>query len=286
MKRIAIDFKMALLDGVIGRCGSIYATSSLRPCQKHHLRAYEKASEFLICLILLLAIGFAVPAPAAEPPPPALPNTAPAPGQVAPSTPSTPDTPAPMTDIHDIRPPVPVGLDMPPWLVPVLLGLAGVVLLAALFFWWRRHRKKRTIETIVPELPPEMVAMHALDGIGGVRGQDGRAFYFRLSAVLRQYIFGRFGVGAPEMTTEEFLPCIERLPVDRDLARQLKQLCRAMDPVKFAGEKTVEKQMETDLFFARAFVRQTAPEATPETPPDTNAQNAQPTALPPAEGKG
>ena len=188
-----------------------------------------------------------------------------------------------MTDIHDIRPPVPVGFDMPPWLVPVLLSLAGVALLAALFFWWRRHRKKRVIETIVPEPPPEMVAMQALDGVGDVRGQDGRAFYFCLSAILRQYIFGRFGVGAPEMTTEEFLPCIERLPVDRDLARQLKQLCRAMDPVKFAGQKTVEKQMETDLFFARAFVRQTAPEAAPEMPPETNAQ---PPALPPAEGKG
>ena len=42
-----------------------------------------------------------------------------------------------MTDIHDIQPPVPVGFDMPPWLVPVLLSLAGVALLAALFFWWR-----------------------------------------------------------------------------------------------------------------------------------------------------
>lgn len=162
-----------------------------------------------------------------------------------------------MTDIHDIRPPVPVGFDMPPWLVPVLLALSGVALLAALFFWWLRRHKKRTIETIVPELPPERVAMQALDGIGDVRGQEGKAFYFRLSAILRQYIFGRFGVGAPEMTTEEFVPCIERLPVDRDLARQLKQLCRAMDPVKFAGQGVDEKKMEHDLFFVRGFVRQT-----------------------------
>lgn len=162
-----------------------------------------------------------------------------------------------MTDIHDIRPPVPVGIDMPSWLVPVLLILAGVALLAALFFWWRRHRKKRTNETIVPELPPEMIAKQALDKIGDVRGQDGKAFYFRLSAILRRYIFGRFSIGAPEMTTEEFLPCIDQLPIDRKLARQLKHLCRAMDPVKFAGQGANEKQMEQDLFFVRGFVRQT-----------------------------
>lgn len=188
-----------------------------------------------------------------------------------------------MTDIHDIRPPVPVGFDIPPWLVPILLTLAGAVLLAALFFWWCRHRKKRTIETIVPELPPEMLAKQALDGISDVRGQDGKVFYFRLSAILRRYIFGRFGVGAPEMTTEEFLPCIDRLAMDRELARQLKQLCRAMDPVKFAGKGVDEKQMEQDLFFVRGFVRQTTPEAAPETPPENGTA---PTALPPAEGKG
>ena len=98
-----------------------------------------------------------------------------------------------------------------------------------------------------------MVAMQALDGIGDVRGQDGKAFYFRLSAILRRYIFGRFSVGAPEMTTEEFLPCIDRLPIDRELARQLKQLCRAMDPVKFAGETGERETDGTGLVFCARF---------------------------------
>jgi hypothetical protein len=38
------------------------------------------------------------------------------------------------------------------------------------------------------------------------------------------------------MTTEEFLPCIEALEMDNDLAQRLRSLCRAMDPVKFGGE--------------------------------------------------
>ena len=167
-----------------------------------------------------------------------------------------PPSPAPMTDIHDIRPPVPVGFDAP-WLGPALLTLATIVLLAVLVWWWRRRRKTQAIETIVPELPPETIAKAALDRISDVRGQEAKAFYFELSAILRQYVHGRFDVGAPEMTTEEFVPCIDRLAIDRDLARQFKQLCRAMDPVKFAGQDADERQMEKDLFFARAFVRQT-----------------------------
>ena len=159
-------------------------------------RMMKPWSCIVIGLVLwLTTLGQGIAAPDGENTPPAGPPAVP--GQAA------PDTPAPMTDIHDIHPPVPVGFDAP-WLMPVLLTLAGVVILAALVWWWRRRRKQKKIETIVPELPPDMIANKALEEIGDVRGQDGKAFYFRLSAILRQYIWGRFGVGAPEMTTEEF----------------------------------------------------------------------------------
>ncbi|WP_054692974.1 DUF4381 family protein [Desulfosarcina cetonica] len=210
----------------------------------------------MLCLWLGLPVAIAQQAAPASPSVP--------PGQAAPAT------PAPMTDIHDIRPPIPVGFDAP-WLILALVALAAILVAAGLFWWWKRHRRRRTIETIVPELPPEMIANQALDAIGDVRCIDGKLFYFRLSAILRQYVFGRFGVGAPEMTTEEFMPCIDRLAVDRELARQFKQLCRAMDPVKFGGVTTMERQMEGDLMFARTFVRQT-------TPPDPAAPAEEPAA--------
>lgn len=99
--------------------------------------------------------------------------------------------------------------------------------------------------------------MQALDHLADLRRLDGKTFYFRLSAILRQYVFGRFAVGAPEMTTEEFIPRIDRLNMDKGLAQRLRVLCRAMDPVKFGSETAVEKQMETDLLFAREFVNKT-----------------------------
>ncbi|MCJ7830180.1 MAG: hypothetical protein MUP74_02220, partial [Desulfobacterales bacterium] len=143
-----------------------------------------KRIPFIGCgLILYMAFMLVIPAMGAQTT--ALPS--PPPEANAPA----PDTPAPMTDIHDILPPVSVGI-YAPWLVPVLLTLAAAAILAAAWWFWKKRKQARAIETIVPELPPEMTAMQALDEISDVRQLEGRIFYFRLSTILRQYAFGRF----------------------------------------------------------------------------------------------
>ena len=238
-----IKVQIIFLSCVIGRRSMCNTASSLWPGQKYYLNLYHLALVFLILAVVSVTPAWCEGKTGSADSPAAAESAA-------------PDSGAPMTDIHDILPPVPVGLEAP-WLWIGLIAL-GVVLLAALA--WRLYknvRKARSIETIVPELPPELIARQALDQLSDFRGMDGKTFYFRLSAILRHYVFGRFGVGAPEMTTEEFLPCIDSLSIDTDLSRGLKTLCRAMDPVKFGGQKTAEKQMETDLFFAREFVRKT-----------------------------
>ena len=240
MKTALTTMVLARPEG--GRCITYTATTD-NAVQNHCRQCYTVGVVLLLLTVFQVAVvmGEEAAAPA---------------GPAASAGSPAAHAPAPMTDIHDILPPVPVGMDAP-WLVPVLLALAAAAALAAAWWFWNKRKKDRTIETIVPELPPEMTAMQALDEISDVRRWDGKTFYFRLSAILRQYVFGRFAVGAPEMTTEEFMPCIDRLDMDKSLARGLRGLCRAMDPVKFGGETVMEKQMESDLFFAREFVRKT-----------------------------
>ena len=127
----------------------------------------------ILCLLFALPLGVLAEKPPASASPPPTGTTA-------------TGAPAPMTDIHDIRPPATLGFDAS-WLMPALLALAAAALLAILWWWWRKRRRPKPMETIVPELPPDMVALQALDRIGDLRGQDGRAFYFQLSAILRQY---------------------------------------------------------------------------------------------------
>ena len=238
-----IELTTMILNFVIGRRGIFNTASSLWPCQ-NHCRQFYIAGIFFVLFTLLRAaqvMGEETVAPA---------------GPLAATELPPPNVPAPMTDIHDILPPVSVGIDAP-WLVPVLLTLAVAAMLATAWWLWKKRKRARAIKTIVPELPPEMTAMQALNEISDVRRLEGKIFYFRLSTILRQYVWGRFAIGAPEMTTEEFVPTIDRLHIDNDLAQRLKRLCKAMDPVKFGGETAVENQMETDLFFVREFVSKT-----------------------------
>lgn len=175
--------------------------------------------------------------------------------QAGPSRPDASDADAPMTDIHDIKPPerpLP-GLD---WRYVALAGIAAVTLLAVLF-WMRQQSKRQKAAAAVPGLSPTQQALKELEDLRDVGRFDGREFYFRLSAILREYIRGRFGIDAPEMTVEELLPRIRELDLPTDLQGKLRAFFRSAEPIKFAAAATVERRMEADHAFAVAFVRET-----------------------------
>jgi len=171
-----------------------------------------------------------------------------------------------MSDIHDIRPPEPAGFDSRTLLYP-LAGLVIIALLVLGFFLWKR--RKRPLNTrIAPSLPPEKTALMALDELSDVEQIEGKVFYFRLSAIMRRYIGERFGINAPEMTTEELLPKMEQMNVERDLLKSLKNMLYSGDMIKFAGTSAAVNRMESDLAFARKFVGATT--ATGAEPPDSD----------------
>jgi len=165
---------------------------------------------------------------------------------------------AAMTDIHDIKPPEPAGFD--PVILWYALGAVLIPVLAAGIIYWFMHRKKRVKAGTVPSLPPHEAALLALYELSDVENMEGKTFYFRISAIVRHYLEGRFGIRAPEMTTEELLPRIDRLEMDRDLHKPLKNLFYTADPVKFAGASAVAKNMQEHLLFAIKLVKETAEE--------------------------
>lgn len=167
------------------------------------------------------------------------------------------EEPVPMTDIHGIKPPEPAGFDPTP-LYFAAIGAAVLALAVFSFFLWKHRRKRLRVRT-VPGLSPEETALAALDELTDVEALEGKGFYFRLSAVLRRYIQNRFGVNAPEMTTEELLPETRKLGMDPDLRQGLKSLLQTADPIKFAEFPASVRAMEDHLLFARRFVKETTP---------------------------
>lgn len=171
--------------------------------------------------------------------------------------------PAPMTDIHDIKPALPLGADLPMW---VWVAGALVIILAILgVLWWLRRRKAGHGEMLPPPVvAPDVEALGQLDALAADTAIDGKLFYFRLSAIVRHYLERRFGIPAAEMTTEELLPAVDRLRLALDIGQPFKAFCRTADPIKFAGAQVQRERMVEDLALARNLVTRTT--ATAEEP--------------------
>ena len=102
-----------------------------------------------------------------------------------------------LTDIHDIKPLLRLKTAVDP--LTVALALAAVLLVTgAAIYFIRRRRQSVAGNTAPPPLPPETVAMQQLATLKELDRMDGRVFYFQLSAILRSYMTGRYGVKAVE----------------------------------------------------------------------------------------
>jgi len=176
-----------------------------------------------------------------------------------PPAPEEPEQAVQMSDIHDLKPPEEAGFD-PTMLYYALAAVLILAILTALFLYLKKRMKKKNDLQNRSTLPPDELAFTLLDGLLDVERIDGKVFYFRLSAILRGYIQGRYGINAPEMTTEELLPAIDRLDVPKELLKNVRELFHSSDPVKFAGSPAVQSKMHNDLMFVRNFVKQTKPE--------------------------
>lgn len=176
-----------------------------------------------------------------------------------------------MTDIIDIRPIEDIGYDTR--IIRYALYAVCVILIIVLaLYLMDRLLRKRKQKTGVREMaiPPDQLALERLAALESQDDPGEKEFYFRLTAIVREYIKGRFSLDAPEMTTEELLPVISSLHVDRALASGLKELLRSTDPVKFAGFSVSRDKMAGDMAFARHFVEATR--NVPENPEDISGE--------------
>ncbi len=162
-----------------------------------------------------------------------------------------------MTDIHDIKVIENVGVN-PALLGYAVMGAVILVLLTAIVLFWKKQQKKK-IPEVVASISPEEHALNALAELQDLMRSNGKQFYFRLSMVLRVYIRHRFGMDAPEMTTEELLSKIAELKLESDLDRGVRDFVHASDPIKFAGQTADIEVMQMHFDFVRSFVKRTTP---------------------------
>lgn len=162
-----------------------------------------------------------------------------------------------MTDIHDIKPLIipDWGMDWGTALPWLLLGIALLGLLFLFYYFWRKRGRQATDAQV--EVSPYEQAINGLEELSAEDFSAARDFYFALSAIFREYLEGRFQLPAPEMTSEELLPAINGLEIDRSLKTGAKEWIQFSDLVKFADLPASRGRMESDLNFVKAFVEKT-----------------------------
>ena len=142
-----------------------------------------------------------------------------------------------------------------------LAGAAVLIAAAAGYLLWRRRRAKAQVQGAPP--PPHEVAYRELDALLAedfISRGLAKLFYVRLSNILRHYIENRFGLRAPESTTEEFLIDLRASLAfegrQKDLLRQFLEHC---DLVKFAKLKPSAHEIEGAVTTCREFIKETEP---------------------------
>jgi hypothetical protein len=157
----------------------------------------------------------------------------------------------------------------------LFLAIVGSVLAAGLgaviaLLVRRRLRARKPAPPPAPPRPAHEVAMEKLDKLGALlaEGGDLRPFYFQLSEAIREYLGGRFGFDSLELTTQELMAIMRRIPpeVTRGvLGSEIEGWLSACDLVKFAKVSPSAEQARGALETAIRMVAATRVQ--PQVPP-------------------
>jgi hypothetical protein len=159
--------------------------------------------------------------------------------------------------IRDIAGPVALARSARGYLYAALAGLAllGAAGVAAFWLWRRRRRQEEAIRLAAHEIAYR--ELEALLGEKLLEKGEVKLFYYRVSDILRRYIEGRFGLRAPERTTEEFLGELRDSERFEPRMKQLLQgFLKHCDLVKFAtlrpGVADIQKTFDACKEFIEA----------------------------------
>ena len=147
------------------------------------------------------------------------------------------------------------------WAIVALLVLALLIYLAIRIM---RHYGKSlgNIFKPAPPLPPHVVAFAALEKLRGERlwqEDKHKLYYSTLTDIVRQYIAGRYGVGAMEMTSDEIIEAMRGVELPQKSSMDLTQILRDADLVKFAKALPEADENEAAYRAVWDFVEQTKP---------------------------
>ena len=186
--------------------------------------------------------------------------------------------------IYDILPPMETPFRPGEISGYILWGLLGAAVLGVLIWLLIKYRRRLPGLGPKPKDPPHVIAIKALETLHNQKiwqNNKHKLYYTRLTDILREYLVGRFGVRAMEMTSDEIMDAVRELDLPAKSASDLENILRTADLVKFAKHVPEAEENENSYLNAYYFVEETkeATETAIESP-DTPMEPVTPPAIP------
>ncbi len=142
----------------------------------------------------------------------------------------------------------------------------GLVLAAAIVCLIVYLRKRRIKKEAKAYIPPHVKAIRMLEELHNQKvwqNNKHKLYYTRMTDIVREYIDGRFGIPAPELTTDETMGALNSLRLNPKSLSELESLLKAADMVKFAKFIPEAQANEESYLAAYYFVEETKPAEIP-----------------------
>ena len=141
----------------------------------------------------------------------------------------------------------------------ILWSAGGAVVLAiviGLLIWRRRRLEKVVEEERKSPLETALAALEQLEKDDLVSKGELKEYYGRVSSILREYVEGRYGLQAPERTTEEFMEDLRRDSgtLTKEQKSLLEKFLMHCDLVKFAKFEPSADEVRATFESCKEFV--------------------------------
>jgi hypothetical protein len=161
--------------------------------------------------------------------------------------------------IHEISPPVDVPAARSQWFWFAMAGgLAVVGLISGGIYWYHRRPPGIALETVISAHELALQALEQLSAGDFLEKGEIKQFYQQVSEILRYYLENRFGLHAPEQTTDEFLFILTTNDaLEPRHKRLLRNVLKHCDLVKFAEHQPCREDIQNTFDGCRSFVAET-----------------------------
>lgn len=148
---------------------------------------------------------------------------------------------------------------VPFWQTNVFYIVAAVLLLCIvsvlIVYVIKRYRAR------IVEIPLDQKIVKELLGFkdrGLIDASKGKEFYLALTAIMKNYLLGRFGIDCHGKTDAELVEHLKTVGFDEQAFDELQAIFSGMTVIKFANTQGAQEQIEQDWHRSISFVQKTA----------------------------